>query len=615
MDNFIVSARKYRPVTFESVVGQQHITNTLKNAIKNNQLAQAFLFCGPRGVGKTTCARILAKTINCESPTADMEACGICNTCVSFKNNTSFNVFELDAASNNSVDDIRELTNQVRFAPQQGKYKVYIIDEVHMLSAAAFNAFLKTLEEPPPYAIFILATTEKHKILPTILSRCQIFDFKRITTHDIVAHLQSIAGKEGMIAQEAALHIIAQKSEGAMRDALSMLDRIASFTNGMLTYANTMEHLNLLDAEYYFRLTDAMLCQDVAGALLLLDQALEKGFEGDVIINGLAEHFRNLLLCKDARMARLLDVPNDFRPVYNEKANQTPPSFILSALNVINDSELNYKTATNKRLHVELCLVRLCFLLQAVSGSQVSIGVAQLADNTAEKKNNSPNGDELKKGPQPTSDNNAQNNNYEQADINNQTVQEPDDTQYKNVDTKPVSAAAPEIKPQPAPATPPPGRPSSGSRKLSMNILDDLTSEITRATANQDKEQKILSKETADQLFEKYKQQLQAANKNVIYAQFTMMRVDVLPPDELRIISPSELTDTYAKEQRTSLIDFYRAETKMIVRITTEIQEDESVKAEQNKTVLSKSEMYEAMAQKNPQLTRLKEGLGMSIEY
>ena len=614
-DNYIVSARKYRPQTFDTVVGQEHITTTLKNAIKNQHLAHAYLFCGPRGVGKTTCARILAKTINCESPTADMEACGICNTCVSFKNNTSFNVFELDAASNNSVDDIRELTNQVRFAPQQGKYKVYIIDEVHMLSAAAFNAFLKTLEEPPPYAIFILATTEKHKILPTILSRCQIFDFKRITTHDIVAHLQSIAGKEGMIAQEAALHIIAQKSEGAMRDALSMLDRIASFTNGMLTYANTMEHLNLLDAEYYFRLTDAMLCQDVAGALLLLDQALEKGFEGDVIINGLAEHFRNLLLCKDARMARLLDVPNDFRPVYNEKANQTPPSFILSALNVINDSELNYKTATNKRLHVELCLVRLCFLLQAVSGSQVSIGVAQLADNTAEKKNNSPNGDELKKGPPPTSDNNGQNNNYEQADINNQTVQEPGDTQYKNVDTKPVSAAAPEIKPQPAPATPPPGRPSSVSRKLSMNILDDLTSEITRATANQDKEQKILSKETADQLFEKYKQQLQAANKNVIYAQFTMMRVDVLPPDELRIISPSELTDTYAKEQRTSLIDFYRAETKMIVRITTEIQEDESVKAEQNKTVLSKSEMYEAMAQKNPQLTRLKEGLGMSIEY
>ena len=369
-DNYIVSARKYRPQTFDTVVGQEHITTTLKNAIKNQHLAHAYLFCGPRGVGKTTCARILAKTINCEHPTEDIEACGICPTCVSFKNSTSFNVFELDAASNNSVDDIRELTNQVRFAPQQGKYKVYIIDEVHMLSAAAFNAFLKMLEEPPPYAIFILATTEKHKILPTILSRCQIFDFKRITTHDIVAHLQSIAGKEHIIAAEAALHIIAQKSEGSMRDALSMLDRITSFTNGVLTYTNTMEHLNLLDAEYYFRLTDNMLSQDVAAILLLLDQALEKGFEGDVIISGLAEHFRNLLLCKDPRMAKLLDVPNDFRQVYHEKANQAPPSFILSALNILNDSELNYKTATNKRLHVEMCLIRLCYLLETVDSLQ-----------------------------------------------------------------------------------------------------------------------------------------------------------------------------------------------------------------------------------------------------
>jgi len=366
-DNYIVSARKYRPQTFSTVVGQEHITTTLKNAIRHNHLAHAYLFCGPRGVGKTTCARILAKTINCENPTADMEACGVCHTCESFKNNTSFNVFELDAASNNSVDDIRNLTDQVRFAPQAGKYKIYIIDEVHMLSAAAFNAFLKTLEEPPPYAIFILATTEKHKILPTILSRCQIFDFKRITTNDIVKHLQEIAGKEGMQAQEAALHVIAQKSEGCMRDALSMLDRISSFTDGVLTYGNTMEHLNLLDAEYYMKLVDNMLAQDVSSVLLLLDQVLEKGFEGDVILNGLAEHLRNLLLCKDARMAKLLDVPNEHKQVYYEKANQTPPSFILSGLNVINECELNYKNATNKRLHVEMCLIRMCYLLQEVN--------------------------------------------------------------------------------------------------------------------------------------------------------------------------------------------------------------------------------------------------------
>src|SRR6202012_894380 len=309
MDQFIVSARKYRPQTFDTVIGQSHITTTLKNAIRTRQLAHAFLFCGPRGVGKTTCARILAKTINCENLRSDGEACDTCTSCRTFNEGTSLNIHELDAASNNSVDDIRSLVEQVRFAPQAGKYKVYIIDEVHMLSSSAFNAFLKTLEEPPPYAIFILATTEKHKILPTILSRCQIFDFKRITTNDIVIHLQSIASKEGMIAQEAGLHVIAQKSEGCMRDALSMLDRIASFTNGMLTYSSTMEHLNLLDADFYFRLTDFMLAQDVSGCLLLLDQPLEKGFEGDVIINGLAEHFRNLLLCKDQRMAILLDVP------------------------------------------------------------------------------------------------------------------------------------------------------------------------------------------------------------------------------------------------------------------------------------------------------------------
>lgn len=372
-ENYIVSARKYRPQTFDTVVGQEHITTTLKNAIRHQHLAHAYLFCGPRGVGKTTCARILAKTINCEQPTADIEACGICSSCESFNNNASFNIFELDAASNNSVDDIRELVNQVRFAPQQGKYKIYIIDEVHMLSAAAFNAFLKTLEEPPPYAIFILATTEKHKILPTILSRCQIFDFKRIVTQDIVNHLQSIATKETMVAQEAALHVIAQKSEGCMRDALSMLDRIASFTDSQLTYAATMEHLNMLDADFYFNLTDLLLSQDVSGALVTLDNILERGFEGNVILEGMAAHIRNLLLCKDQRMAKLLDVPNEHKPIYYEKANQVPPSFILSALNALNESELNYKNANNKRLHVEMCLIKLCYILQATKVDEKKI--------------------------------------------------------------------------------------------------------------------------------------------------------------------------------------------------------------------------------------------------
>ena len=623
-DNYIVSARKYRPQTFDTVVGQEHITTTLKNAIKNQHLAHAYLFCGPRGVGKTTCARILAKTINCEHPTADMEACGVCNTCVSFTNNTSFNVFELDAASNNSVDDIRELTNQVRFAPQQGRYKVYIIDEVHMLSAAAFNAFLKTLEEPPPYAIFILATTEKHKILPTILSRCQIFDFKRITTHDIVAHLHSIATKEGMVAQEAALHVIAQKSEGAMRDALSMLDRIASFTNGMLTYSNTMEHLNLLDADFYFRLTDSLLSQDVAGTLLLLDSALEKGFEGDVIITGLAEHFRNLLLCKDARMAKLLDVPNDHRPMYHEKANQAPPSFVLSALNVINDSELQYKSATNKRLHVEMCLIRLCFLLQSVSGSQLAVSSSQPAADDVKKNSSS-----VENGPVSS---------FQLAVSSSQVAEEAQravpEKEYavNNIVDNIVAEAAPVHVPKPlATPIPPPTvvtdaptmpaaatnsrKPPAGAKRLSMDMLQDLDTEVAKAAASQGQEKKVLTAEVANQLFEAYKAKLPAANKTVLHSQFCMMRVEVHPPDEVRLLSPSAFTDGYAKDQKTPLIDYYRAETGMVVRITTEIQEDESVMAAQSITVLSKSEMFEAMATKNPNLAALKDGLGMTIEY
>ncbi|HEY6955859.1 MAG TPA: DNA polymerase III subunit gamma/tau [Flavisolibacter sp.] len=366
MEKFIVSARKYRPQTFDTVVGQEHITTTLKNAIKNHQLAHAFLFCGPRGVGKTTCARILAKTINCENPTRDGEACNQCHSCKSFNEGTSLNIHELDAASNNSVDDIRSLVDQVRFAPQAGKYKVYIIDEVHMLSQSAFNAFLKTLEEPPPYAIFILATTEKHKILPTILSRCQIFDFKRITLQDTVDHLQGIANKEHIKTQETALQLIAQKSEGCMRDALSILDKIVSFTNGEVTYDNTIEHLNILDAEYYFKLIDCMLNQDLAGAMLLYDDIDKKGFEGDMVLNGFAEFIRNLLICKDDRVAGLLEVVETFKQRYTETAKRTEAGYLVSALNILNESEINYRNARNKRLHVELALIKLCYLKQAL---------------------------------------------------------------------------------------------------------------------------------------------------------------------------------------------------------------------------------------------------------
>ena len=366
MDKFIVSARKYRPQTFNTVVGQTHITTTLKNAISHNQLAHAFLFCGPRGVGKTTCARILAKTINCENIQPNGEACDTCVSCRTFNEGTSLNIHELDAASNNSVDDIRSLIEQVRFAPQMGKYKVYIIDEVHMLSSSAFNAFLKTLEEPPSYAIFILATTEKHKILPTILSRCQIFDFKRITTNDTVDHLQEIVDKEEIKAEKPALQVIAQKSEGCMRDALSIMDKIVSFTNGELTYQNTLEHLNILDADYFFKLLDAMQQQQLADAMLLFDDINRKGFEGDMVLNAMAEFFRNLLVCKDEKVANLLEVVESFKDKYTSAAKKTSASYIISALNVLNEAEINYKQARNKRLHVELALIKLTYLQQAL---------------------------------------------------------------------------------------------------------------------------------------------------------------------------------------------------------------------------------------------------------
>ena len=366
MDKFIVSARKYRPQAFDTVVGQAHITTTLKNAIKQNQLAHAFLFCGPRGVGKTTCARILAKTINCENLQPDGEACDKCNSCKSFNDGASLNIHELDAASNNSVDDIRTLVEQVRFAPQAGKYKVYIVDEVHMLSASAFNAFLKTLEEPPSYAIFILATTEKHKIIPTILSRCQIFDFKRITTNDTVNHLQEIIDKESIIADKASLQVIAQKSEGCMRDALSILDKIVSFTNGEVNYTNTLEHLNILDHDYYFKILDSLQQQDLAAAMLLYDEINRKGFEGDLVLNGFAEFIRNILVCKDDKALQLLDVVEGMQEKYKSVAKTASLSYLVSALNILNDAEINFKMARNKRLHVELTIIKLNFLQQAI---------------------------------------------------------------------------------------------------------------------------------------------------------------------------------------------------------------------------------------------------------
>lgn len=591
-EQYIVSARKYRPQTFDTVVGQEHITTTLKNSIRTNHLAHAFLFCGPRGVGKTTCARILAKTLNCEHPTADVEACGTCSNCQSFNNNTSFNVFELDAASNNSVEDIRSLTEQVRFAPQQGKYKVYIIDEVHMLSTAAFNAFLKTLEEPPSYAIFILATTEKHKILPTILSRCQIFDFKRITTNDTVQHLLKITNKEHINADEAALHVIAQKSEGCMRDALSMLDRISSFTNGQLSYAATMEHLNQLDADFYFKITDLILASDVAGTLLLLDDVLDRGFEGDMILDGFSEHFRNLLLCKDARMAKLLDVPVNHKPIYHEKASQTPPSFILSALNVLNNSVLEYKNANNRRLHTELCLIRLCYLLKAteiqVDGEKKNTSLETehlITTKTSSQSSVSIDSNQIKVESAP-----AVSLPVVSSTADNQIVQEKSEHQEKS---SPFATK----------------EPNSSHRRISKNMLSNVISNI-------DDTQKMavheLSLDIIIPIFEEYKQQLKSENKSILYNAFDVVQLEMPEEGMIHILSPNSITDNYVQSERSALQDLIKAKTGLLVRISNSFVEQQ---IESTEKALSKTEIFAIMAEKNPMLLQLKEALKMGIDY
>ena len=364
MENYIVSARKYRPTTFESVVGQQALTQTLRNAIRTNHLAHAYLFCGPRGVGKTTCARIFAKTINCLNPTAEHDACNQCESCVAFNEQRSFNIHELDAASNNSVEDIRSLIDQVRIPPQIGKYSVYIIDEVHMLSQGAFNALLKTLEEPPSYAIFILATTEKHKVLPTILSRCQVYDFSRITVADTIHHLQYVAQQEGVTASEEALNVVAQKADGGMRDALSIFDQLVSFCGTNISYEQAIEVLNVLDTDYYFRLVNAALMGNVSEALLLLNEVLVKGFDAGHFVTGFAQHLRDVLVSKDVATVQLLETSDAIRQHYQEQAQRCAAKWLYNALDIMNTCDINYRTAKNKRLTVELALVKLCRLTE-----------------------------------------------------------------------------------------------------------------------------------------------------------------------------------------------------------------------------------------------------------
>lgn len=610
MDNFIVSARKYRPQTFSTVVGQSHITTTLKNAIKNKQLAHAFLFCGPRGVGKTTCARILAKTINCENMQADGEACNTCNSCVSFNEGASLNIHELDAASNNSVEDIRALTEQVRFSPQAGKYKVYIIDEVHMLSSAAFNAFLKTLEEPPPYAIFILATTEKHKILPTILSRCQIFDFKRITPNDTIEHLQEICDKEHISSEKAALQVIAQKSEGCMRDALSILDKIVSFTNGELSYQNTLEHLNILDADYYFKLIGAMLEQDLAAALLLYDDINRKGFEGDMVLNGFAEFLRNLLVCKDPKIADLLEVVESFKDRYALIAQQVSPGWLLSALNILNEAEIQFKGARNKKLHTELTLIKLTYLSQAVELVNDS-GTVKKKRSDAEpvvaftRIQPIPVSNPITNG-KATTANEAESSGSAKLMIEDNVVKEESKPYQQTKAAAPVTSrpATENDKPAGTVGT----RPTLGS-------LSKIRKQVAHNQAKVNNTAIPLSTESLDRAWNSYIDQLAAQKNYSAVTNFKLAQLKITDSASFDIVVESNIQQKFIEQERGTLIEHLQTTfNNRTLCYTILVVENSSSDIPQERPLNSR-EQYLKLIESYPMVKELRDRLKLELDY
>ena len=598
MENFVVSARKYRPQHFSTVVGQSHITTTLKNAILQQHLAHAFLFCGPRGVGKTTCARILAKTINCENLGKDGEACDTCNSCQSFNNGASFNIHELDAASNNSVDDIRDLIEQVRFAPQAGKYKIYIIDEVHMLSSNAFNAFLKTLEEPPAHAIFILATTEKHKILPTILSRCQIFDFKRITPADIAAHLEEIAIKENIKAEPTALHVIAQKSDGCMRDALSILDKIVSFTNANLTYSNTLEHLNLLDEDYFFKLLDLLDSEDLPGVLTIYDEIDKKGFDGDMVLNNLSEFFRNLLVSRDPRSISLLQVVEGFRNRYIAAAASISPAYMIGALNILNEAEIGFKQARNKKLHVEFHLIKLTHLKQAVT---------LVEDGSALKKKRV---DEIK----PVA--------FRQITFAPQKTK----PSAKLVIESPLHT--PQAKqPQPAPTAPsekplakpvPVAAPSQTHPETVSTGLGSLK-KIREQIQNRKQEQSevyTLNEELLGTAWAAYLQKLQENNQVTSLSNLKMAKVTIIDELVFEITADTRIQQQFIESEKVGLLihvqDFFKnPKVQFLVQLNPSADLEEVVKDQP----LSSREQYFKMIERYPIIKDMRDQLNLDLDY
>ena len=603
MDNFIVSARKYRPVTFQTVVGQQHITGTLKNAIKNNQLAQAFLFCGPRGVGKTTCARILAKTINCLDLTPEAEACGVCETCVSFQNGNSFNIHELDAASNNSVDDIRSLIEQVRIPPQAGKYNIYIIDEVHMLSQAAFNAFLKTLEEPPSYAIFILATTEKHKILPTILSRCQIFDFNRIKVDDIAMHLSDIAKKEGVSYDNDGLHLIAQKADGGLRDALSMFDQIISFSNKNVNYKAVIDNLNILDYDYYFKLSDAILAENVAEALLIFDEILSNGFDGNHFIIGLASHFRDLLVSKDPSTLKLLEVSEGIRQKYHLQSQAASASFLISALNISNQCDLNYKTSKNQRLQVELALIKLCHIPAALNLSS-SISTAEQGGQVKKKIKSIESPEPLPSPPGNNPSGNELNStkHEEQGSVVIETITEVQKTPI-NVDP----AEKPKIIVH---------KPALSANASLIPNLNDLEANYSKT-----EEAKIeylsgdsrneFDSDTLLKYWNQYADKIKKAGKINIFTMMTANPPTLLKDFVIEQIIENKIQETLLSIEKIDLLNFLRTELKnfSIDIITKHVEQTNK------KQLYTSTEKYQHMLEKKPELEEFRRRFKLDIDY
>jgi DNA polymerase-3 subunit gamma/tau len=616
MSNFVVSARKYRPQKFDEVVGQEHVGQTLKNALKNDHLAHAFLFCGPRGVGKTTCARILAKVLNCQNKGDDFEPCNTCDSCQSFNGSSSFNIMELDAASNNSVEHIRTLVEQVRFQPQQGHYKIFIIDEVHMLSQSAFNAFLKTLEEPPPYAIFILATTEKHKIIPTILSRCQIFDFKRILIPNMVKHLQDICTQEGIEAEKDALHIIAQKADGALRDALSIFDRIVSFSGKKIIYEDVITNLNILDYEYYFRFTDALLFQDVSKVMLVFDEVLRNGFDGDLFINGLAEHFRDLLICKDVATLKLLEVSDSLKKRYHQQAQIVPNSFLLTALNLANNCDINYKMARNKRLHVEMCLIKMAYISQAVE-------LSRNPQTVEEKKNPEP----KLESPQPST---VEPNQKETLKSSNKEeeptihmVQEPEQpTLESSTPQEPTPAKAKATIEPPKNTSTPSELPKTslsslrnhsklGTKKLmSLDELDDEIDEIDGQASNEGP--KEITEEILQKTWEEYIDSVEQMTTKTILKSAEVKLVD----GEIIIMVGSTLGENTVR-QENNLMVFLREKLqnpKLVMKVEIDPEKALANNIPKRKKPMTDSEKYWKMKERNPLVDEMRKRFDLKFD-